>query len=280
MSVIVTNLQFRDVASQSQSLVQHFSKSGITITPNEITYKADTSIATVLVQDIGFAISCIHKSQFDGRVVGCKKYNKAKATTNDNWGSWSGSGSGFGSNNVTSKPKHRKKSKPKSKPKINNEQPPPDDDPLLVAAETMAAINSETIEAGLPDEQCATFAVMAASTLMASLMSAVDAPPPNEDDDSVEGFQQRCNAPLSVLMADYGEFAPLPASSKAPSKKPSKAPSPPSSPKSKPKSSGMLLPNGKAAIHIVVTSFGFKYGKPKSSGGFSLSDPLPVFDCR
>mmetsp|Transcript_26713 Transcript_26713/g.58481 ORF Transcript_26713/g.58481 Transcript_26713/m.58481 type:complete len:529 (-) Transcript_26713:46-1632(-) len=162
----------------------------------------------------------------------------------------------------------------------------------------------ETIAENKDDEVAGALAGTAAMTLLSSVdafgldtgnnSAAAETANPNNKDDRDESqdeadkepsaatdFKAMCKKPLSDLMADYGEedkdfdkmvTPAVPMATTADERNDKHR-----------TGSGVLVPHGKAPIHIELVSYGHHYGVPSEAtakGGYSRSRPLPPFDVR
>jgi len=262
-----------DVATLKSLLTAHFSTSGIPVPPSSLQIKKKTAkdstnnssyYAIVTVPDATLCIKCLNNTQFDGAVLVIKREQSAeqKAKKDSNYGGKPKPVFGGGWAKPTTAPAPKPKTKAKAKPQ-----------PKQVAASPAAA----------PADANAAFA-----TAVATAAAVTDVPPPAPiDSDSIASFNTLLTGSLDDLLADYGEFTPLPPPDEYAKKSDSATDTVDEGDEDADGSSeeegeatmGMLAPNGKAPLHVQFVSFGFCYGKPPQNG-WSLSDPLPPFDVR
>lgn len=283
-------------------------KTQLGVSKDDVTIVRQGAAALVACQDMNRAISMLNNVDFEGNKLVVEREKKKRPNNGTKKPSFGG---GWKRPTRMSAPSP---SRPKEEPKIvkDNKKELLDEedgeialfDNELELSQHIGSIVASELKAAEEDGDVVNTAI--ASTAAMTLLSSTDAfglaqsnndanndaateepvqtTKPGDDeraDKSNFDFQSQSKKPLSDLLADYGEqdldFKKVVPTMSAEQQAPKTAD------KSKREDyNNRLTLQGKAPIHVEVTSFGYTHGVPPElrSGGWSHAHPLAPMDCR
>ena len=214
---------------------------------------SDVKCIALVQCDVESAIKCLNGVQFEGRLISVQREKKKQKNNKKGMAKFGGG---------WSKPPSSRTSKT----------------PEKVTSQISSGIGMETVK--LVDSSLSGhFNTLSVNNERPSRddEDVMNQPTSEVVDDNITSFHAKCNSSLANLMQEYGERDPhfeqmvVEEDSSNTCSRPGKTK----------ESCGMLVPNGKAPIHIEIISFGFKYGVPaRAREGWSHANPLAPIDCR
>lgn len=251
---------------------------GLHIVKEDVTIVRQGAAALVACQDVNRAIAALNNTDFEGNklLVQRERKKRPNSTKKQPFG-----GGGWSRPSSTNKPQKERTSTSERQHEVKEYIPASE----LKAAENDAS-NGDVVN------------TMIASTAAMTLLSSADVfgldqnntttvddsspeKPPQEGQDTTNDaqndFLSQSKKPLSELLAGYGEqdldFKKV---------VPTKTTESPKKEKNREDYNNRLMLQGKAPIHVEVTSFGYIHGVPSDvrSGGWSHAHPLSPIDCR